>query len=446
MIIDAKFVTTTSAKLSTIAVEDGQVIALSDKDAWYYDMGGSRHAVTGNKIDNVLPSSGDADTLYALNSDDPEVSGVYIWAGTQFVKICGLDNEKVKTETSENTKVYLVGSVSAINSTEALVKNTGVFIDLVTKKSSIIASSAASADAAVNDSEGNAINETYIKGVTAQKTGSTVIFTITKGDNSTSTFTVEVSDTTYDIFKGASETEAGKAGLVPAPTTDDVAKFLCSDGTWKEVEATDTKNTVGSTNNEVKLYVVGTTGQHESEQSYTNKKVYINNAGHLYSHTKQVVNVNDPQALENKTYEGYTLGNIVEKDLAADIEAGNNDIPTSDLVYQKVEEILQSAKDYTDSAIGGVTHFGIEVVASLPTSNIKTNTIYLVPNGESTGQNVKTEYMYINGQWEIIGSTDIDLSDYPTTSEMNTAISDAISQADTGLSVVDGQLCITYQQ
>lgn len=446
MIIDAKFVTTTSAKLSTVAIEDGQVIALSDKDAWYYDMGGSRHSVTGNKIDNVLPATGDSDVLYAVNSEDPEVSGVYIWAGTQFVKICGLDNEKVKTETSENTKVYLVGSVSAIDSTEALVKNTGVFIDLVTKRSSIIAASAASADAAVNDSEGNPINETYIRNVSAQKSGSTVIFTITKGDNSTSTFTVEVNDTTYEIFKGASESESGKSGLVPAPTTNDVAKFLCSDGTWKEIETTDTKNTVGGTNLDEKLFLVGIKRQIDGETSYSNAKTYIDSSGRLYSRQRQVVNLDDPQALANKTYEGYTLGNVVEKDVAADIESGNTNIPTSDLVYQKVEEILQSAKDYTDSAIGNVAHFGIKVVTSLPTTDIKTNTIYLVPNGESTGQNVKTEYMYIDDQWEIIGSTDVDLSDYPTISQMNTAIADAINQADTGLSVVDGQLCITYQQ
>ena len=36
-------------------------------------------------------------------------------------------------------------------------------------------------------------------------------------------------------FTGASDTEAGAAGFVPAPAAGDSSKFLSGDGTWKEV-------------------------------------------------------------------------------------------------------------------------------------------------------------------------------------------------------------------
>lgn len=56
------------------------------------------------------------------------------------------------------------------------------------------------------------------------------------------------------------------------------------------------------------------------------------------------------------------------------------------------------------------------------------NILYLVPNS-SSGDNKYDEYMLINGSPELIGSQTIDLSDYPTTEEMNTAISTAIGGA-----------------
>ena len=56
------------------------------------------------------------------------------------------------------------------------------------------------------------------------------------------------------------------------------------------------------------------------------------------------------------------------------------------------------------------------------------NILYLVPNS-SSGDNKYDEYMLINGSPELIGSQTIDLSDYPTTEEMNAAISTAIGGA-----------------
>ena len=65
------------------------------------------------------------------------------------------------------------------------------------------------------------------------------------------------------------------------------------------------------------------------------------------------------------------------------------------------------------SAIGNVNSFEVSVVQSLPTTNIDTHTIYFISNSGSTG-NIYDEYMYINNNWEKIGTTDVDLSGYLT--------------------------------
>lgn len=56
---------------------------------------------------------------------------------------------------------------------------------------------------------------------------------------------------TLKTFKGATSSVAGKIGLVPAPTTSDVAKFLSGDGSWKTAPVT---MVVGKTGNVTSIY------------------------------------------------------------------------------------------------------------------------------------------------------------------------------------------------
>lgn len=74
-----KFTTTTSDKLSTLAITNGQIIALADIDGYYYDMGGVRHAAVGVKQVDILPAAGQSGMIYIFNSK------LYVWNGTQFV-------------------------------------------------------------------------------------------------------------------------------------------------------------------------------------------------------------------------------------------------------------------------------------------------------------------------------------------------------------------------
>lgn len=90
--------------------------------------------------------------------------------------------------------------------------------------------------------------------------------------------------------------------------------------------------------------------------------------------------------------------------------------------YKKSETYTQSE---IDALVASVASLNIEVVNELPVDNISTTTIYLVPSTNPQTQNTKDEYVNTNGTslgWEKIGTTDIDLSDYVTTSQLNTAL------------------------
>lgn len=66
-----------------------------------------------------------------------------------------------------------------------------------------------------------------------------------------------------------------------------------------------------------------------------------------------------------------------------------------------------------------------QVVDELPTEDISTSTIYLISAGYVEEDNIYDEYIYVNGNWEHIGSTSVDLSDYVTKTFFNQNVGDA---------------------
>lgn len=68
--------------------------------------------------------------------------------------------------------------------------------------------------------------------------------------------------------------------------------------------------------------------------------------------------------------------------------------------------------DYVDKAVNMIKSL---IVTQLPDVGVA-NTIYFVPAGEESG-NSFMEYVYINGSWEIVGGTSIDLTPFLTKSE-----------------------------
>lgn len=83
----------------------------------------------------------------------------------------------------------------------------------------------------------------------------------------------------------------------------------------------------------------------------------------------------------------------------------------------------QEVNEMIANAIGNIHSFEFVVVNELPTENIKTNVIYLVPKSAAE-KDIYDEYLYIGNNWEKIGNTQASLSDYALKSELPTKVSD----------------------
>ena len=69
------------------------------------------------------------------------------------------------------------------------------------------------------------------------------------------------------------------------------------------------------------------------------------------------------------------------------------------------------------AAIAAAGHLSREIVEALP-ETASENVIYMILRKGGTGQDVYNEYMYINGAWEIIGDTSVDLTGYAKTEDI----------------------------
>lgn len=138
-----------------------------------------------------------------------------------------------------------------------------------------------------------------------------------------------------------------------------------------------------------------------------------------------------------------------EMETALETKADISDLPakTSDLdndsgyITNAVNDLANyylKSETYTqaevNSLIGAITTIDIRVVQELPTEDISTTTIYLVPSTSAGTSNAYDEYIYVNQNWEMIGTTAVDLSDYYTKSEVNALIPTKVSvlQNDSG--------------
>lgn len=136
---------------------------------------------------------------------------------------------------------------------------------------------------------------------------------------------------------------------------------------------------------------------------------------------KQLSDENYTLAEKNKL---AGLENYDDTSIKAGVKAIQDDLAN---YYRKNETY---SKIEVDQMISVIPKFAIQVVDSLPATEISPTTIYLLRTGTESA-NVFTEYIYINGTWEKLGTQKLDLSGYSTTEQMNQAISSAINALET---------------
>ena len=134
------------------------------------------------------------------------------------------------------------------------------------------------------------------------------------------------------------------------------------------------------------------------------------------------VQVNNSE-IDSVNYDSFKIknGNGVE------LECRNNEI-----VINRLSEIDDSNSSSTttwssekiSSVISAFSANTFLVVDELPTTDIDPKVIYIVPKDGGESPNLREEYVYINGNWELVGSTEVDLSNYYTIQEVNNKLAD----------------------
>lgn len=100
----------------------------------------------------------------------------------------------------------------------------------------------------------------------------------------------------------------------------------------------------------------------------------------------------------------------------------------NDLANYYTKTVIDGKIDTLEGQISAIPKFAISVVEELPESSISSTTIYLLKTSETETGNLYTEYIYIDGAWEALGTQKLDLSNYVTTSALNTAIADFLDE------------------
>ena len=108
--------------------------------------------------------------------------------------------------------------------------------------------------------------------------------------------------------------------------------------------------------------------------------------------------------------------------LAEKIEKSVNDL----IYYYSKNDVYNKAE--VRQLIGQINTLTIEVVSSLPITDISTTTIYFV--GPAAGTNTYDEYIYTNDAWAKIGDTSIDLTQYVTSANLTTILQSYYTKAE----------------
>ena len=126
---------------------------------------------------------------------------------------------------------------------------------------------------------------------------------------------------------------------------------------------------------------------------------YVHTDNNFTTALKDKLTALDPDGEENIIEVVKVSGNpLVVQDKAVNIDL---------TAYRTSDQITDMITD----AISGVTQFDYKIVTTLPATGEK-GTFYLVAVDDPAQRNVYEEYLYINNNWELVGTTKVDLSGY----------------------------------
>ncbi len=124
--------------------------------------------------------------------------------------------------------------------------------------------------------------------------------------------------------------------------------------------------------------------------------------------------------------DGYTTPDAVATAITSALTSYATNAGVQTAIATALADYMTASEvnDAIASAVVAASGIRFEAVAALPDTG-EANVIYLVPNNK-TGNNVKDEYMWIDGKWELLGSTAADFAGYWAKEELSAMTADEL--------------------
>lgn len=165
----------------------------------------------------------------------------------------------------------------------------------------------------------------------------------------------------------------------------------------------------------------------EAKKTETSIKDLMSQLGKTENEVKQIIASGDlsKYVTDPKLQEALKLYATKEDLQSIDVTGQLVDYAKKTEIPTKLSELNNDKTFKTEAEIQTMINNSAklkkEVVTSLPSTG-KEDIIYLLKN-KNDSNNVCTEYLWINGNWEIIGDTKVDLTDYAKKTEVPTKLS-----------------------
>lgn len=185
-------------------------------------------------------------------------------------------------------------------------------------------------------------------------------------------------------------------------------------GSWEAVTSFPATGDAGT------VYVNTATG----EVKWCNGTGYVQVVKPYSTALRETGATNDALVTE-KAVVDYIAARLTDLDVST-LEGRVNDVEAAlDGVYTKTE-----ADAAITTAIGKANHLKREIVQVLPdVADANEQTIYMVSIANGTANQKYEEFMLINGTFEKIGDSAVDLTNYPTTTQVDKKVADSLKSA-----------------
>lgn len=126
--------------------------------------------------------------------------------------------------------------------------------------------------------------------------------------------------------------------------------------------------------------------------------------------------------------ENYTTVDAVATAIATALTNYATDSDVTSAITAALADYMNAAETNAaiEEAVVKASGIKFSKVTELP-QNGEENVIYLVPNGKTVLNNSFDEYMWIDGKWELMGSTVVQLTDYWSKSELRAMTSEELA-------------------